>query len=201
MDPKFQTSFIPKGPVVSDSKNIEPPIHSVNIFSSVATTIFVLTILLVGGIFGYKIMLNNQIKNADNEIIKAKQSFEIDSVKNIIDVSSKISSTQGLLNRHIAVSELFNLLQNIIFKKVSLSNFKYENTENGIVINMNIEAQGYNALAGQFDEISKNNLITNPKLSDFELQDNGNIKAKFTAMINPDMVSYKKSIEGQTNQN
>ena len=195
MDPKFQTSFIPKNPVVTQSKIPSITIPTVNIFSAISTAIFFLTLILIGGLFGYKILLNKQIAQADKDIVQAKQAYQLEAVQSIIDANSRIISTKELLNKHIAVSELFNLLQTLTLKKISFGNFIYTNKEGSYSITMDAEAQTYNALAQQNDIFLKNSFIKDPQFSNFELAENGNIKVKFTTSIDPSLISYKRAIE------
>ena len=60
MDPKFQTSFIPKSPVIAQVKT-SPSVPQTDIFTSISVTLFVVTLLLLGGVYGYKYYLNKQI--------------------------------------------------------------------------------------------------------------------------------------------
>ena len=85
MDPRFNTSFIPKKPAV-DIPSSPGSYHttSVNIFSVLAGIIFTVAVLGAVGVFGYKIMLKNQISAAGKEIDAARNAFEVDKIKELI---------------------------------------------------------------------------------------------------------------------
>ena len=196
MEPRFNTSFIPKKPVVetastSGSKSVEQK----NIFSIISSTLFVITILAYGGLFAYKIILNNQIKKADSEINDARAAFDTTKIQDLINANSRIVSTKNLLEKHVVVSELLNLLQSLTVKRVRYGTLKYTNIDGLPTVSMTTEAQSYNALAQQLDAFSKSEFVKTPQVSDYNLGDNGNITVKFFANLEPSLVSYKKVIE------
>jgi len=63
---------------------------------------------------------------------------------------------------------------------------------------MDVEAQSYNALAEQSDIFAKDTFLKNPQFFGFDLAENGNIKAKFTATVDPTLISYQKKIQKDT---
>jgi hypothetical protein len=195
MDPKFQTSFIPKSPVISQQKQASVSMPAIDIFSTVSTVVFFLTLILLGGAFGYEFYLKNQIELVKAEVVKANESYQLQDAKNIIAANSRLMSIKRLVDRHIAMSEMFSLLQTLTLKKVAFSNFSYKSIGGENEITMDTEAQTYNALAQQLAAFSENSYIKKPRFTDFALSENGNIKTKFTAVIDPSLVSYKKAVE------
>lgn len=195
MEPKFQTSFIPKKQISIGSDALLPPIRGTGILSFLATIIFVVTLVAMGGMYGYKIILNKQVVQADSDLASSRASFEPDTINNLIDVSSRIMSAQQLLKNHVVLSELFNVLQSLTVKKVKFSNFSFKKQNNLSVVSMDGEAQSYNALAAQADVFSKSEFIKNPVFSDFALSETGMVTVKFTATIDPSLISYKRLVD------
>ncbi len=200
MEPKFQTSFIPKKPVVSGADNKITKVYSTNIFSVIATVFFLVTIITSGGLYFYKMVLNNQISQAQSEVNAASQALQVDKIQSLINANSKIKTSQNLLEKHIIVSKLLALLQTLTIKNVHFAKLIY--TNNGTPsISMPGEAGSYNALIQQQSIISGNEFMKNPTFTGFTLGPNGKISFNFSAELSPDLVSYKKSIESQdTNQ-
>ena len=64
MEPKFQTSFIPKKPIVDDVGVGVGVVRETNIFSIIAGIFFVLALLTSGGLYVAKIVINKQIAAA-----------------------------------------------------------------------------------------------------------------------------------------
>ncbi len=194
MDTKFQTSFIPKKPILdssgSSSKNV-----SVNMFSLAANLIFAITLIATGGAFFYKNILINQVKSAGVELEAARAAFETEKIKELIDASNRFKSIKEILDNHVVVSELLLLLQDTTVKSIRFTDFSYQNKGSEISLVMNGEAQSFNSLATQSEIFAKTGFILNQSFSDFLLSDNGTIKMKFTSSISKDLISYKKSLE------
>ena len=76
MNPKVQTSFIPKSPVASVSFS-----HStsgrINIFLVVAVIIFIVSIVAALGVFIYQRSLVSSISDMSTRLAKARDEFEL----------------------------------------------------------------------------------------------------------------------------
>lgn len=199
MEPKFQSSFIPKKPVVSGAQPafVRPTASvttRVNIFNLIAEVVFGLTILVLGGLFAYKQILTSQISQADKDLTAARAAIQPEAIQSLINASNRISSAKKLLNNHVVISELFALLQSLTVQKMRFNNFSYTYKDSGMMVTMDGEAQNYNALAEQARLFGQNDFIKNPVFTDFDLADNGHVTAKFTAMIDPTLVSYRNAV-------
>jgi hypothetical protein len=195
MEPKFQTSFIPKKPIGSSQGSGIDVIHGTNVFSIAATIILVFTIIISGGLFLYKNFLVNKIKESDKNIIAARTAFEPEKIKELINVNNKIISAKTLLDKHVVVSKALSLMEVLTTKKMRFSELNYTNKEGELILNITGEIQTYNALAEQQNIFLKNEYMKNPVFSNFSLGDNGSILVNFSTAINPSLVSYKKTIQ------
>lgn len=199
MEPKFQTSFIPKAPVTTGSGTNITPIHRTNIFTVLSTMVFIFGLLAAGGVFAYEKYLQTQVDTAATQLNDAKDAFQPEKIQELVDVSSRIASAKQLLGKHVVVSQLFRLLQSLTVSKVRFSNLTYTTNQGVVGVAMSGEAQSYNALAQQSDLFAQNSFLQNPQFSDFKLSDNGNIQFKVSATIDPTLVSYQKAIEALDN--
>lgn len=195
MEPKFQTSFIPKKPILASQKSAINLENDTNIFSIVANTMFVIVLLASAGLFGYKYMLNSQISKLETEISDARNAFQLDKIQELVDANNRLTASKNLLDKHVAVSKLLQLLETETLKKVKFSDFSYKNMNDSLTISMKAEAATYNAIASQGDVFSKNEFIKTPRFSNFNLMENGKVTADFFSVIDTGLVSYKKSIE------
>lgn len=196
MEPKFNTSFIPKKPIVDTPAPAE--FHkkgTKNIFDILATVAFMITLLASGGLFVYKNVLISQIAQADKDVNAARSAFDTTKIQDLLDANSRIMATKNLLEKHIAVSELLLLLQSLTVKKMRFSKFIYDNKNGSPTLSLDSEVQSYNALAQQSDIFSKSEFIKNQQFSNFNLSDNGFIKVKFFAGLDSTLTSYKKAVE------
>lgn len=195
MEPKFQTSFIPKRPIGSSQSSGNDTIRSTNIFSVVATIVFIVTILVSVGLFFYKNILTNQIAQADKSIVAARADFEPEKIQELIDANARIASVKNLLENHIVVSKVLVLMQDLTVRKMRFTELDYVNKNNDPTINITGEVQTYNALAEQQNVFLNNEFMKEPVFSDFNLGDNGYLLVKFSSRLDPSLVSYKKMVE------
>ena len=200
MEPRFQTSFIPKKSIIEAAKLRSSPSPSRNIYSMAATAIFALTLIACLGLFFYKNLLSNQIAQDDKELNLARVAFQVETIQDLVDANSRIIAIKGLLNKHVVTSELLTLLQSLTVKNVRFTDFLYNNKNNVINLSMDVEGKTYNALAMQSDIFSKNEFVKEESFSDFSLDINGNVKSKFSGKLDSKLVSYKKAIESQVPQ-
>lgn len=195
MEPKFQTSFIPKKPIVDDVGVSVGVVRETNIFSIIASIFFVLSLLAMGGLYAGKMVLTKQIAVADEDIKKQKDAFQVDEIKNLIDSNDRILSAKSLVEGHISLSPLLSLLQQLTVKRIRIIGLNYANKAGVPVLTLTGEALNYNALTDQSRIFSESSYMSNNKFSNFVLEDNGYIKVDFVTAIDTNLVSYKKAID------
>lgn len=194
MEPKFQTSFIPKSPISTQKENPMKKGGSFDIFSTVATLLFIATLLAGGALFFYKRIVNKEILSIKADISDTRDAFQPETIKELIDFNKTIRSTNQLLQRHIAISSLFNVLQSLTIKPISFKDFSYSELDGQIVVDVKMEGKSYSAFAQQSGIFSKQEFIKDPEFSDFELSEGGTITATFKSIIDPTILSYEKTL-------
>lgn len=197
MDPKFQTSFIPKGPINSPSV-----ISSVSrtaekgLLGFIASIIFLIAVVIAGGLFGYEKYLISSIASKGSLLEKNRSELDQDTIKQLLKLNSRILSTTDILDRHTVLSPLFDFLESSTFKSVRYTSFRFVNSSNNeLTIALSGQARGYSAVALQADELSKSQYIKNPIFSDLLLDDKGNVLFNFKANLDPGIISYKRQID------
>ncbi|MDQ5969402.1 MAG: hypothetical protein QG579_559 [Patescibacteria group bacterium] len=195
MEPKFQNSFIPKKPMgLTQSVGVQVS-HPTNIFSVIAGAIFVIALLISGGLFAYSKILDGQIKEVQVKILDARGAYEPEKIKELIDIDKKITSSNDLLRNHVAVSEVLSLLENLTLKKMRFTSFEYTKNNNKPTVSITGDIQTYNALARQQEFFASTEFIRNPRFTDFNLGDNGYISVKFSADLDQSLISYKRIMD------
>ena len=198
MEPKFQTSFIPKKPILDAPGTLTSKRESSNIFSTISTALFVITLLVYGGMFGYKIILQNQINEADKALNDARAALETSKIQELLEANSRISAIKSLLEKHVVVSELLLLLQKMTVKNMRFTDLIYTNKDGIPSISASVESGSYNAIVQQSKIFDGTSFIQGYLFSDFSLSDNGVVKMKFIASLSPDLLSYKKVVESDS---
>ncbi|NCN08024.1 hypothetical protein GW944_00445 [Candidatus Parcubacteria bacterium] len=197
MEPKFQSSFIPKGPVVSSGGVSATGTKSKgrNLLSFIASIIFTISIIGALGVFGYKFYLKYSIQGMESDLESAYNNLEPETVGQLTDLDSRIKSTKELIARHIVLSPLFKFLEESTPTSVRFTELNYVLTDKGYELSMSGEARGYADLALLSDIFNKSDKFRNPIFSDFILGDRGDITFSFKATIDPTLISYRKEVE------
>lgn len=199
MQPTFQTSFIPKKPIVSEGGNnrfaSSTVVRDVNAISIIATIIFTVTVLATGGLFFYKMYLNKQITQLDSEINTARSAFQIDKIKELLDANDRILASKVLLDNHVTVSKLLYLFQDLTVKRMRLLRLTYSDKSGIPGLTAKAQVQTYNALVEQSKILSDSAYLKNSQFLNFGLADNGIVNVDFISSVDRSLLSYKKAIE------
>ena len=197
MPPKFQSTFIPKGPIASSSTGVVQPVtrvRHIDFVSFLSKLIFGLSILLALGVVGYKWYLNYSIEKMGVELEAAKQEISTGVVGELVNLNNRITSADTLIKNHRALSPLFTFLEASTPKAVRFTEFSYSKGEDGPEILLKGQATSYSALAFEADTINENKDLKNPIFSDIRLDDKGNVTFSLKVQVAPDLVSYQKAI-------
>lgn len=200
MEPKFQSSFIPKRPTSDSIKDFSPVQKNKNIFSIIATLMFLVVLFASAGLFVYQKIIEKQIESASKELQDAKVALEVEKTQELIDAGARLSSIKGLLDKHFAVSEVVVLLQNLTVKTIKFADLTINNESGTPSISMNGESLTYNAIAKQSEIFNGNTFLTNSAFSDFALDEKGIVKFKFSGSLAGNLVSYREAIEAGIQQ-
>ncbi len=197
MEPRFQTSFIPKKATGNDFERAAAK-DDTDIFSLTATIVFLATAVLFGGLFGYRMLLVKQIAQADSEINAAREAIQPEKIKELIEANFRIKSSLALLENHVVTTKLLKILGDSTIQKLRFESLEYKYIVGAPTIKIRSEVLTYNAFAVQQDVISKNEFFKNSTFTNIALGENGNIKYEFSSLVGRDVVSYKKAIESLT---
>lgn len=198
MEPKFQSSFIPKNPVVAAGASSVTPVRTTNLFSVIAGIVFVITVLASGGLYFYKGIVTKQIADDDASLTATRASFQPDKIQQLIDANSRILSTKTLLENHVVLSDLLSLLSQLAVKNIRFGTLTYAIKANTPTLSIDLNSVGYNALAAQESILAQNSSLKNISFSNVALGDNGAVQINFFADLDPSILSYKNSVEGST---
>jgi hypothetical protein len=201
MDPKFQTSFIPKKAMAETTYR-----SGISLFMLLSIIIFLVTLGIAGYVYLEKQSLVKNILYEQDLIKQNKGSFNSGTIENIVTLDSRINTATVLLHNHIAVTPIFDLLSKRTLKNVRFKDFTFTNNlksqsgTSGLGISMSGTALSWETLASQADEFGKQDLkyiIQEPKVSSFSLNSDGSVSFIFSALIDPSFLSYKTKFNAQ----
>jgi len=195
MDQNFQTSFIPKKPMI-EKRPVSP--QSVNYLTVLSVFIFFTMIIATGALYFYNGVLTKDIAKMKNNLNLAQNRFEPSKIVQLQVLDKRLRASSEILSKHIAISPIFEALQSITMKNVSYTKFSYNFNDNkgeNIIIKMKGIAVGYQSIALQSDLFTKNKNLINPVFSNLLLDDKGNVVFDLEFSVDPNFVDYKKMLE------
>jgi len=189
MDNSFQTSFIPKKPVTPGVPSVRAPR---SLFSVIATFLLVAVLVISLGLFVYKIYLTKQKESFTNSLVSAKDSFEQGTIDELELFNKRTESAKELLNKHIAISPIFKLLQEITIPSIQYTSFEQTTDDNGFLVKMVGTAKDYRSIALQADMFSSSKGLSfkNVVFSNLVKDKNNNIVFDLKFNVDPTLISY-----------
>jgi len=192
----FQTSFIPKTPLVSKANGQKVGLGGV--LSFVSIIVFVISISVYVGAFLYRIQINSSIKSITEQLASVKMDLQSkDSLmKEMIGFDYKLKIAGEMLNNHTSLRSVFSFLEESTMENLRFSRFDYKNKGDGTIdFMLDGEARAYSTVALQsqrfvdskktgdkdFSNVIFSNL--NPNLA-------GNVIFKVASNVRPDLVYY-----------
>ena len=200
MEPKFQTSFIPKKPILATTSGSMK--KSVDFFMVIAVVIFLGSIVLSAGVYTYKFLLEKNMQSLQDSLAKSKDQFDPNFIVYINRLNTRIETSKMLLKQHVSASAIFGFIGDHTLKSISYTDFSYTyGTDGTIKVVMKGIAPNYESIALQSEEFGKQNqYIKSPIFSDLNPDLNGNVVFTLTALLDNNLISYAKTIlPGSTN--
>lgn len=193
MEQNFQTSFIPKKPIISESTTIKKPVGPLVIIS-----IFLLFAVLIfaGGLYFYKEATAKKIEKMQKDLGLAQSSFEPAKITELQVLDKRLRAANEILNNHMMITPVFEALEAMTLKTVRFTDFDYSiDAETAqIKVAMSGEAKGYRYVALQSDIFAKNKNFIDPVFSNLTLDQAGNVLFDLEFSVDPAFVNYKQNV-------
>jgi len=201
MDQSFQTSFIPKKPVIEERTKVKAPM---GLFTIISIFVFIAMAVSYAGLYFYKGILTKSISSMENDLTLAKNRFEPEKITQLKLLDKRLRSSNEILSKHISVTPIFKALQEVTLKTVRYTKFSYDLGEgNGstIAIKLSGQAVGYRSIALQADLFAQNERVNkhiiDPVFSNLALDDKGNVLFDLQFLVDADFVDYKRTLESE----
>jgi hypothetical protein len=210
MEPKFQTSFIPRKPVAGASTAVpvlrQPDRSGTSIFMMIAVALFVVSLVGIGGAYIWKAHLFSVQGKYKEILAKKEQQFNIDRIEQLKQFNVQIDTAKQLLKNHLAVSQIFGIIsqftiENVRFLSLDLTSpvggvgdFKVAMSGSGA----NLSAVAFQSdVLGALEQYGLRRVVKNPIISDPGLDQGGVVSFGFSATIDPASLLYEKTLMGQ----
>lgn len=196
MENSFQTSFIPKRPIIDSgdsSKSKEP----VSLFSVISVVLIVISVLASGGLFAYKLYLTRQKDELSKSLLRARDSFEQDTINELGLFDERVKSAKEVISNHVALSNVFSHLEDITIPQVQYVKFEEQMNDKGILTaNLSGIASDYRSIAIQADMFSSDNSspFKNVLFSNLSRMQNGTVSFNLKFDIDSSAYLYTKNL-------
>lgn len=195
MDPKMQSSFIPKTPISVDRGSHTS--SSVNLFFLISVLVFIFSLAVGAFFFFYNANQQKQIDALSASLIASgKKDFSDTDVNAWTELDKRTQAASELLQRHYAVSSLFRLLQELTVKNVRFTRFDFTVKDDGVektslALGLSGEGRSYNAVSYQSDVMKASESLEDALFSNIRLDEKGSILFSMKASVDPALTSYK----------
>lgn len=185
---ELKASFIPKAPIQKKVPRRRKPIGFLFI---VTFSIFLITVAAAGGVYLYKLFLNGEEAALTESIERARQAIDPVLIDELQQFDFRLKIAERLLNNHVALSSLFELLEDLTLQTVRFESFRFsvEGAGNAGLL-LSGEAKSFASVALQSDVFSRNPDIKNPIFSNLQPGDKGQVTFNFSADIDKELLLY-----------
>ncbi len=195
MDQEFQTSFIPKKTLTPKPERRGGSFGLVNVITFIA---MIISLLIAGGSYLYRDNLSARVQEMKVSLERAQNIFEPELLEDLKILDKRIEASSVILGNHIAVSPIFEVLQDITLPTIRYIDFTYEIDSvnpNVVHVAMTGEAVSYDAITLQADLFSENRFIRNPIFSNFALNKTGNVNFDLMFDVSKSLVNFEQKVE------
>lgn len=186
MDPKLQTSFIPKKNT-GENRRRSIPLGFFTIFGYI---VFGLSVVAAVGLFSANFLLTRSIAAQDAELLAKVKSFDSRSVNDLIRFDTRLETAKKILASHLATSAIFSLLSQNTIQSVQFNGFTYNNDGDKIMVTLTGKAPNFASVAIQSDTFSEVPYLRDQVFSDVTLAQDGTVAFKFVATVDPTALAY-----------
>lgn len=206
MEPKFQTSFIPRKQVTSVGGTIgggvptqlKPKSDLSSIFMAISVILFIVSALGLGGAFFWKYYSNQQNISYKEQLAKKEKEYNINNIQNLKVVSVQIDMANKLLENHLAFSKIFDHIGKMAISDVRFLSMDLKSSDSQKVT-VSVKGLGKNlpAVAFQSDVLSSlekygvSTIFSNPVIQSPSLDSTGAISFGFSADVDRNSLLFK----------
>lgn len=186
--PVIPTSFVPR-PAASAG-----PRGSLGLGSVVAALgyfLLLLALVAAAGVFLYGRLLASEQATSAANLAKAESSIDEPTIEGLVQLRDRLTTAETLLNSHLALSGLFDLLESVTPADASFSSIHVSFDQNGnAVLVANGTARSFNSLAAASNDFSMDARLKNTIFSNLQIGASGSVGFVLTAMLDPKLIAY-----------
>lgn len=187
MAPNFQSSFIPKEPITEEVFKKK----KAGIFGVLAVSLFATSIVVSIGIFFYKGVLENEIKNLQSQLAESEKNIDKKTINEMSQFSKKLETVKSIVAKHQVLSNLLGSLASSTVSSVYFTSFDYRGLEKNLSIDLKGKAQNYTAVALQENAFAQNEDFKSALFSNLNLDEKGLVSFDLKVSVDPKIFIYE----------
>jgi hypothetical protein len=200
-----QNSFIPKTDEINTPTGGRKRSGG-SLFILFSLGLFVVAFVCAVGLFFYKQNVKSNLADRKQELKQARSGFDPALINELDQLDTRISTTEKLLESHTAITPVFPIIESVTLTSVSFSSMKIAhkqtsdqdspsgNSESGnFTVSLGGIGPGYPTVALQSSELADHDKIRNPILSDFSLNNEGNVEFSVQFTIPKEELLYTRT--------
>ncbi|MDB5238927.1 MAG: hypothetical protein JWO00_262 [Candidatus Parcubacteria bacterium] len=168
---------------------------------TLATVIFICSLLSIAGAFFWKQYLVSAQEQYKRDLVVREQQFNIDLIRQLKAESTKINLAKQLLNTHIATSRLFGIVSSLTAENVRFLTMDFITPSGQIGGPLQVAFSGYGKdlttvafqakVLNKMEDFGLKNVVRNPIVSNPTFNQNGSISFSLTASIDAQNLAYQ----------
>lgn len=198
MPTQFQpSSFIPKEPVSTSvqgrSRKSKKP---VNLFMLIALILFIASLVGAVGAFVYERVALARIEDKRTQLANVQDSLNSELISELVRFDTRLDKGQELIQNHIAVSPFFRHLEQRTLRNVRFTSLAFEKSSEGSGYGVVLDGvtESYANVAVQLDEFGASPVLRNPIVSNFGLNDVGDVTFTVSMNVDQSLISYIENL-------
>lgn len=184
MEPKFETTFIPKGPALTNPDIVLRKKRRSLLFNG-SIVIFFIALLSALGLFGYETYLKRSITDMNGILVSERANYDFEKIDTLKKASIRMTYAEDVLNNHKALSLFLTHLEEVTLTNVRWRGMTIVTDASGrLLLNLTGEARSYASVALQEDAFAESGYIKSVVFSALSLDPVGNVIFNVNAEIN-----------------
>lgn len=204
MENSFQTSFIPKKPIIDNGMSSRKD-RTTSISMVVSVFILIAVISATVGLFLYKSYLEKNKEQLSSNLVKVRDSFDSNTIAELEMYDKKSTTSKNILESHIVLSPLFELINSLTISSIQYTKFEHSTDSGVFIVKMSGVARDYKSIALQADVFNseKGKMFKDLIFSNLTRDKGDYVSFNVEFTVDPALLSYSnninKSAENNTN--
>jgi len=197
MENSFQTSFIPKKPILAGNTPTSTTSSTTSI--TMVVTVFIFIVMLAGaaGLYVYKnyYLIKNKEELSAN-LSKIRGSFEKDTIAELELYDNRTGVAKDILSSHIVLSPLFEAINGVTLTTIQFNKFEHTTGKDVFSVRMSGIARDYKSIALQADIFNspKGKMFKDVIFSNLTKDKNNYVTFDLEFNVDPQLLSYEENI-------